>query len=140
MVNWLIQSAGKFNHLHDVAERYDLLSTEQSEEGLGAFLRDDGVPIDEYFVKKIDFLIGEMLSECEKYAQNDVTNYPKSVYSFLIENFSKYLDSLDDSMMKVTAQQLLDWHIRFQVIDNSCLHLDHVSAKSWGKYNWQNKM
>lgn len=127
---------GKFNHLHDVAVKYDLLSTEQSEEGLGAFLRDDGVPIDDYFVKKIDFLIGQILSECEKYAQMELIDYPKSVHSFLLEHFTKYLHSLDDKKLKVTAQQLLDWHIRFQVIDNSCLNLDHVSAKSWGKYSY----
>ncbi|XP_037047897.1 spermine oxidase-like [Bradysia coprophila] len=127
---------GKFNHLHDIAERYDLLSTEQSEEGLGAYLRDDGEAIDDYFVKKIDFLIGQILCKCETYAREDQTDYPKSVYSFLLDNFSKYLDTLEDATLKVTAQQLFDWHVRFQVIDNSCLNLDHVSAKSWGAYSY----
>lgn len=127
---------GKFNYLHDVAERYDLLSTEQSEEGLGAFLRDDGDAIDDYFVKKVDFLIGQILSECEKFAQMELTDYPKSVHSYLVDNFSKYLDTLEDTKLKATAQQLLDWHIRFQVIDNSCLNLDQVSAKSWGAYSY----
>lgn len=92
--------------------------------------------IDEYFVKKVDFLVGQILTECEKYARNGETSYPKSVHSFLVDNFREYLDSLDDPMLKVTAQQLLDWHIRFQVIDNSCVNLDHVSAKSWGAYSY----
>ncbi|KAJ6626567.1 putative flavin-containing monoamine oxidase A, partial [Pseudolycoriella hygida] len=67
---------GKFNYLHDIAERYDLLSVEQSEEGLGAFLTDDGDQIDDFFVKKIDFLIGQILSECEMYARAKLADYP----------------------------------------------------------------
>ncbi len=87
-------------------------------------------------MKKIDFLVGQILSKCEKYAQDGLADYPKSVYAFLLDNFSKYLDTLEDPTLKVTAQQLLDWHVRFQVIDNSCLNLDHVSAKSWGAYSY----
>lgn len=141
---------GKCNYLHDVAERHQLLSDEQSEEGLGAFIRDDGVVLDEYLVKRTDFLVGEILTECEKYAHDAdravvasvksgtdaAAAYPTSVNSYLLENFQEYLAGIGDAEQRQQAEQLLDWHIRFQVIDNSCLSLDDVSAKSWGKYSY----
>lgn len=145
---------GKCNRLHTVAERHGLLTDEQSEEGLGAFIRDDGVVLDAYLVKKTDFLVGQILTECEKYARpsapdtsinsrssdncnaNTATSYPASVSSFLLEHFQPYMDSIGDVDERQQAGQLLDWHMRFQVIDNSCLTLDDVSAKSWGKYSY----
>lgn len=128
---------GKHNDLHKIAVRHDLLSNEQSEEGLGAFIRDDGTILDEYLVKKTDFFVGEILSECEKYARDEAVVYPKSVSSFLLENFQRLLTKMDgDVEQQQQALQLLDWHIRFQVIDNSCLSLEHVSAKCWGKYSY----
>lgn len=140
---------GKCNRLHTVAERHGLLTDEQSEEGLGAFIRDDGVVLDAYLVKKTDFLVGQILTECEKYArpsapdtsrgtsnENTAISYPSSVSSFLLEHFQPYLDSIGDVDERQQAGQLLDWHVRFQVIDNSCLTLDDVSAKSWGKYSY----
>lgn len=127
---------GKHNDLHKIALRYGLLSSEQSEEGLGAFIRDDGTILDEYLVKKTDFFVGEILNECEKYAREDASVYPKSVSSFLLERFQRLLSKMDDDVEQQQAMQLLDWHIRFQVIDNSCLSLEHVSAKSWGKYSY----
>lgn len=140
---------GKCNYLHDVAERHQLLSDEQSEEGLGAFIRDDGVVLDEYLVKQTDFLVGEILTECEKYAhegkssdqiasvkQTTLPSYPESVNSYLLERFQAYLGGIGDADQRQQAEQLLDWHIRFQVIDNSCLSLEDVSAKSWGMYSY----
>lgn len=128
---------GKHNDLHTVAVRHDLLSNEQSEEGLGAFIRDDGTILDEYLVKKTDFFVGEILSECEKFAREESTVYPQSVSSFLLDNFQRLLSKMDDDIeQQQQALQLLDWHIRFQVIDNSCSSLENVSAKSWGKYSY----
>lgn len=127
---------GKYNALHDLAEQHHLLMNEQSEEGLGTFMRDDGLILDDYLIKKIDFCVGEILTECEKYAQNNLNIYPKSVNSFLLERFQEYLQNIEDVAQQQYAKQLLDWHIRFQIIDNSCLSLDHVSAKSWGKYSY----
>lgn len=127
---------GKYNYLHVLAERHNLLISEQSEEGLGTYLRDDGFRFDNFFVKKIDFAIGQILEECEKYAQNNIEHYPKSVNSFLMENFVHVLNTIESDEQRELAKQLLDWHIRFQIIDNSCLTLDHVSARSWGKYSY----
>ena len=127
---------GKYNYLHDVAERHNLLSNEQSEEGLGAFMRDDCIVFDEFLVKKIDFFVGQILTECEKYAQENCKSYPESVKSFLDENFKKYAQTIEDAEERSKVEQLFDWHIRFQVIDNSCVTLDHVSAKAWGKYSY----
>lgn len=136
---------GRHNHLHTVAERHGLLSDEQSEEGLGAFIRDDGHVLDDYLVRRTDFLVGQILADCEKYARNEggsdvsdttAAGYPTSVRSFLLERFQAHLDGLRDADERRQAEQLLDWHERFQVIDNSCLSLADVSALGWGRYSY----
>lgn len=132
---------GKYNYLHELSEQYDLLSTEQSEEGLGAFLYENCIEIKPFMVNKIDFVISELLTECELFAQQTKTEhinelYPKSVEHFLRERFQHYLNTIKCPIEKEIAYDLFDWHLRFQIIDNSCLHLDHVSAKHWGKYSF----
>lgn len=140
---------GRCNPLYTIAEKYDLLSADQSEEGLGAFLYEGGRQIDEFFVKKIDFEIGKMLNECEKFAQManvhnakpkskiKRTMYPKSVGQFLREHFQKLChNEIDNQNDTDCARDLFDWHQRFQIIDNSCLSLDQLSAKYWGKYSF----
>lgn len=128
---------GKYNYLHDLSVKYDLLSAEQSEEGQGIYFREHGVKINEYFVKKIDFVIGEILEQCEEYARVAIDQpYPKSVEHFLRERFAEFLQTLENDDEKELARGLFDWHLRFQIIDNSCLSLSHVSAKYWGKYSF----
>lgn len=135
---------GKYNVLHDISEKYQLLSDEQSEEGLGAFLYENGVEIDPFLVKKIDFVVGEILGECELFAQdtatwtesNDHPSYPKSVEHFMRERFQRYLKNVECPTERRIASDLFDWHIRFQIIDNSCMSLRDVSAKHWGKYSF----
>lgn len=131
---------GKYNYLHDLSAKHNLLSTVQSEEGQGLYLQSNGNSINDYFVKKIDFIIGQILEECEEFARNDNdrTNetYPTSVEHFLRERFQKYIATLNSEDEKLLARRLFDWHLRFQIIDNSCLTLSHVSAKYWGNYSF----
>ncbi|XP_058460608.1 spermine oxidase-like isoform X3 [Malaya genurostris] len=127
---------GKQNELYDIAMRNDLLRDELSEEGLGTYLRDDGYRIDDYLVKKVDFFIGQVLEECESFAIEGSKPFPSSVDAFIREQFEKKSKELYDDGEQDLARQLLDWHIRFQIIDNSCLSLKEVSAKLWGKYSF----
>lgn len=128
---------GKHNQLYAVCERNRLLSAEQSEEGLGSFLYENGHQIDPYFVKMVDFHIGQILSECELFARDsELRTAPKSVGHFLRERFEKFLDQIESPDDKKCARDLFEWHVRFQMIDNSCLTLDQLSAKYWGKYSF----
>lgn len=128
---------GRNNYLHNFSQNYQLLSDQQSEEGLGSFFHENGNQIDPFFVKKFDFRIGELLSECEKFARSKKTvPFPKSVGHFLREKFEKFIDCLENLQDKENAMDLFDWHVRFQMIDNSCLSLDQLSAKYWGKYSF----
>lgn len=128
---------GRNNFLYTISENNKLLASEQSEEGLGAFFYEDSSQIDEYLAKKVDFCIGQILNECEAFARRtkDET-YPKSVGHFLRERFQTFLDNLDNEQDREHAKNLFDWHVRFQIIDNSCLSLDQLSAKYWGKYSF----
>ncbi|ETN63661.1 spermine oxidase [Anopheles darlingi] len=140
---------GRQNELHEVAKRNGLLREETSEEGLGEFLRDDGFRIDDHLAKRVDFIVGQILEQCEEFAQRppaegakekekekNATPYPASLEVFLKEQFRKRIEKDFTAEQKVLAQQLLDWHCRFQIIDNSCLHVSDISAKLWGSYSF----
>uniref|UniRef100_A0A336KND9 CSON013321 protein n=1 Tax=Culicoides sonorensis TaxID=179676 RepID=A0A336KND9_CULSO len=129
---------GRENPLFEIANKHGLLSDELSEEGLGVYLRNDGYRFNEFLVNKVDFIVGQILEKCESFAQNPNTqeSIPKSIGSYFITEFDKRLSEFKSDHEKVLAKQLLDWHIRFQIIDNSCLSIDDVSAKSWGTYSF----
>lgn len=126
---------GTSNYLHTLALENGLILEETSEEGIGVYVRNDGYIYDDFFVRKIDFIIGQILEECEKFVE--LEKYPTSVEEFLASEFKKYLDNCEeDDHFKEKALDLYDWHYRFQVIDNSCSDLMQVSAKDWGKYSF----
>uniref|UniRef100_A0A182WDD8 Amine oxidase n=1 Tax=Anopheles minimus TaxID=112268 RepID=A0A182WDD8_9DIPT len=132
---------GRQNELHEIAKRNGLLREETSEEGLGEFLRDDGFRIDDHLVKRVDFIVGQILEQCEEFAVRASggdrdASYPVSLESYLREQFRKRTEKDFTAEQKVLAQQLLDWHCRFQIIDNSCLHVSDISAKLWGSYSF----
>uniref|UniRef100_A0A182S949 Amine oxidase n=1 Tax=Anopheles maculatus TaxID=74869 RepID=A0A182S949_9DIPT len=129
---------GRQNDLHEIAKRNGLLREETSEEGLGEFLRDDGFRIDDHLVKRVDFIVGQILEQCEEFAArtDKDASYPASLEAYLRDQFRKRTEKDFTPEQKVLAQQLLDWHCRFQIIDNSCLHVSDISAKLWGSYSF----
>nr|CAH7723595.1 unnamed protein product [Callosobruchus chinensis] len=124
---------GRDNPLYRLAEKQGLLAKETSEEGLGLFVRNDGTIIDEDLVKKVNWKIGIILEDCRCFMEEN--EYPKSLGDYLDKNFTEYLNSSeDDPETRETKRQLLDWNIRFQIVDNSCHSLKRLSAKYWGSY------
>lgn len=122
---------GKYNPLYEIASSNDLLSENQTIEGSGIFVRNDGFVFDDFIVKKVDWEVGKILEKCGGYL--DKSSHPKSVKEFLDQEFKKYLENFEVEIKQLLLQ-LYDWHIRFQTIDNSTLTLDTVSAKYWGTY------
>lgn len=124
---------GKHNPIYKFAEKHDLISKETIGEAQGIFVRDDGVIFDEMLVNDVDFEIGKILLKCEKYV--DAVDYPTSVGHYLEEHFLKHLESSNDSKEIIQKKlEIYDWHVRFQIIDNSCTDIKKLSAKEWGKY------
>lgn len=124
---------GKENPVFKFAEKQDLVAGEDSSEGDGIFVRNDGMIIDDHLIKEVDFEVGRILYECEKFIDSD--KWPTSVESYLQSRFQEYLNMHDDTDdVKQMKMQLLDWHARFQLIDNSCNSVGHLSARQWGKY------
>lgn len=125
---------GKDNSLFEIAERHGLLSDQPGEEGRGQFIRNDGYVFDPSTVKKIDFEVGRILEECE-----DLITLPNlkeiSIQEVLEKKFLAYLDQ-NPELNRDHALELFDWHLRFQVIDNSCPNLGLVSANQWGTYSF----
>lgn len=121
---------GKNNSLYKIAASHDLLSNEQTIDGSGIFVRNDGLIFDEFLCKKVDWEIGKILEKCNFLQKS---SHPKSVKHFLDQEFEKYSVKTEEEDSEMLVQ-LYDWHIRFQTIDNSCINLDTVSAKYWGSY------
>lgn len=124
---------GTDTDLYDILQENKLIHPVTSDEGLGIYIRDDGHIIDNFLVKKVDFEVGRILEECEEYL-DIITN--SSVGEFLTKRFGEFLkksDYSDDD--KIIMEELFDWHVRFQVIDNSCEDLNKLSLKEWGRYS-----
>ncbi|XP_018328577.1 spermine oxidase-like isoform X1 [Agrilus planipennis] len=123
---------GSGNTIYQIAKNHNLILPEQSHEGTGVYVRNDGCIFDEDLVKWVDFRVGKILEECEHFT--DTLEHPKSVGHYLKSRFSENLKDIDENCDKGKYLDLLDWHLRFQNIDNSCDDLQFVSAKEWGKY------
>lgn len=124
---------GKQNPVYDLAKRHNLIAGEKSHEAKGLYVRDDGFIFDKTLIEKVDFEIGKILYECERFV--DSTDYPDSVGEYLEKHFSDYLqNSCESENVKAMILELYDWHVRFQIIDNSCTNLKTVSAREWGRY------
>lgn len=128
---------GKRNPVYELAKKYDLIAGERSNEAKGVYVRDDGVVIDKDLVEKVDFEIGKILYECEGFV--NAVDHPNSVGEYLENCFLKYLqNSAESETIKQQMLELYNWHVRFEVIDNSCTDLKTVSAKEWGRYEIYN--
>lgn len=124
---------GRGNPLYKLALKRNLLAETTSEEGLGVYLRENGDIIDNDLVKRVDFEIGSILTDCETFITS--SDYPESVGAFMETRFQSYLDQSGDCVkIRQIKRDLFNWHVRFQVIDNSCRDLYQLSAKNWGKY------
>lgn len=125
---------GNQNPMYKFAEQNNLISEESIGEARGIFVRDDGIVFDELLVNTVDFEIGKILWDCEKYV--DAIDYPTSVGHYLEDKFLKYLQNSNDTKDVLQKKsELYDWHVRFQMIDNSCTDIKNLSAKKWGKYD-----
>ncbi|CRL05312.1 CLUMA_CG018144, isoform A [Clunio marinus] len=130
---------GKNNELFKFAEKCNLIHDVLSEEAEGDYIREDGMKFDEYFVKKIDFKIGQILEECEALVELknvEGVKFPASLEEYLTEKFTDFVENMESNEEKELAYQLLDWHKRFQIIDNACMKFNEISAKCWGNYSF----
>lgn len=131
---------GKQNALYELAQKLNIIRPELSEEAEGDYIRDDGLTLDDFFVRKVDFIVGQILEECEEMVEHKKdknAKFPECIEVYLNQRFQEEIEcKFETQDEKVLAMQLLDWHKRFQIIDNSCFNLDEVSAKNWGNYSF----
>ena len=107
---------GRNNELFKFAENFELIHPELSGEAEGDFICEDGSKIDNCFVKKVDFKIGQILEECETFVkQKDQQSFkfPTSIEEFVNEKFEEFLESLETKEERRLAIRLLDWHRKF---------------------------
>ncbi|XP_074041191.1 uncharacterized protein isoform X2 [Leptinotarsa decemlineata] len=124
---------GKENPLYDLALKHNLLTEIISEEGSGKYVRNDGVVFDEDLVDEVETEVERIIEECVAFLHEEI--FPNSLGDFLFQKFAEYLESCDDSDEEREMKlQLFDWHVRYQMIDNSCESLYKLSAKWWGTY------
>lgn len=113
------------------------MSDIESCEGEGIYVRDDGLRMEKHLIREVDDLVRDTLEECEKYVNiNDAEcEIPDSIGTIIQKLIVQSINSKNEtSIMKKMREELLDWNIRFLLIDNSCSSLDNLSAKYWGKF------
>ncbi|XP_063708865.1 spermine oxidase-like [Culicoides brevitarsis] len=123
------------NPLHDYAEEKGLLTDLESDEGLGVFLRDDHVRMNDNFVDMVYDFVGEILEDVNKFANQShiYRNYPDSLNEFLDSEFEIKIRRLKPRD-RVVARQILDWHKRFLAIDWAANDFKKISAKEFGRF------
>ncbi|XP_034936722.1 uncharacterized protein [Chelonus insularis] len=141
--NWIEEGAqflhGNQSQFAELCEQNDLLSEEQSYEAEGIFIRNDGLRVDKYLVEEIDNLIRDALEDCEKYAKLDniSPDMPKNINLLLRKSVLEHIMSKNESSsIKKVKEEIYDWIVKYLLIDNSCLTLDELSVKSWGKFQF----
>lgn len=130
---------GEKNEVFLISKKNHLLTDEYSSEGEGLYLRENGEVIDEIIVREVDDVVKDILEGCEEYALNgSENNAPQSIGQELLTKFDYYLQNstTDTETTKEIKRDLLDWHTRFQLIDNACFDLKNLSAKLWGLFKF----
>lgn len=129
---------GDQSHLGQLCLDRNLISTTESWDGEGSFIRDDGMELDSKLLKEVRDIVDSILTECEGYASNNEIAHmdiKQSVGTILHSRFAKHLKIQDyEDQVRETMLDIFDWHIRYLKIDNACSRLDELSAKKWGDF------
>lgn len=99
---------------------------------MGKYVRSSGQIVDKLIVDKVAFKVGQILEDCSKLVSETSGT---ALGTILEQHFSQYLkEHAHDEPNVEIMKELYDWHVRFQVIDNSCKDLSKLSAKRWADY------
>ncbi|XP_076630893.1 uncharacterized protein LOC143346566 isoform X2 [Colletes latitarsis] len=137
-----IESGAQFLHgdqslLAQLCYRNGLLSDVSFRDGQGIFIRNNGIRVDETIVEEIDDLVRNTLEDCEDYENRDVEPGSESIGRVLTSSLKRHLQQRDESAtITKIKKEIFDWNVRFLTIDNSCLTLDELSTKYWGKFKF----
>lgn len=126
---------GDSNIFTQFAKEHNLITNKNSNEGEGRFLRNDGYEYPPDTVKQISDVVASILEESESfYASDEECDF--SIGEYLKLEFKKYTETNVDPSEVRLWNEILDWHIRFQCVDNACVSIDNLSAKLWGIYDF----
>lgn len=129
---------GRGSTLAKFAEEKGFISDNESAEGEGLYLREDGTEMNHELVREVDDIVKNIMEDCEKYAANNEIEYldvEENIGKVLRTRFHKYLTMTNDPPnIRNAKEELFDWNVRFLTIDNACNSLNELSVKSWGKF------
>lgn len=126
---------GENNTFIQYVKKHNLITDAVSHEGEGSFMRNDGFEYPSELIAKVQKVVSNILEECESFYRMD-NNINFSIGEFLKSEFEKFLSKNVDSNEIELWNEIFDWHVRFQLIDNACISLDDLSAKEWGTYDF----
>ncbi|XP_054009840.1 spermine oxidase-like isoform X1 [Hylaeus anthracinus] len=130
---------GDQSQLAQLCYENNLLSDIQFRDGRGIFIRDNGIKVEETLVEEINDLVHSTLEICEDYVNKDVEPEFENIGKVLWASLEKHLQEGNESSSRSSIKrEIFDWNVRFLMIDNSCLTLDKLSTKSWGKFKFAN--
>ncbi|XP_063973542.1 spermine oxidase-like [Diachasmimorpha longicaudata] len=117
--------------------KHNLISEEESTEGKGIYVRNDGMQLSSQLIEEISHSITDILEDCEKYTHYDETRHeeiPESIGSHLKLEIDRHIWCKGDLSNKNLKQSIVDWNYRFFMIDNACSKLEELSARYWGQF------
>ncbi|XP_065570914.1 spermine oxidase-like isoform X2 [Artemia franciscana] len=122
------------NSLWKFAKGKNLIEEEiRTYDGEGLFLREGGREISETLVSEVKEVVNSWLEECCSFSRSHGNGIiPSSVLEYLEEKKQNYLESCDNNLDDREA--LLQWNIRYQIIDNACFSMEELCSKAWGEY------
>lgn len=134
-----IECGAQFLHgdqspLGELCNQNDLISDIDFRDGQGMFMRNTGVKVDAALVEEIYDLVHNTLEDCEnetKYLEKDSENLGRVLKNALKNHLKQRNDPPAVASIK---EELMDWNLRFLVIDNACSTLDDLSTKYWSKF------
>ncbi|XP_073997586.1 peroxisomal N(1)-acetyl-spermine/spermidine oxidase-like isoform X2 [Rhodnius prolixus] len=127
---------GSNSTFYEFVRKKRLLSSVVSLEGEGHFFRKNGEQIQDTLVNEVRKVVENILSHCEDFYCKSRKSAPETVGEYLKVEFERYLQSCvgDSTATLKLKRELFDWHLRFQIIDNSCYTLEDLCAVDWGRF------
>ncbi|KAG7190625.1 hypothetical protein KM043_006709 [Ampulex compressa] len=126
---------GDQSSLGNLCVQNKLLSNIEGRDSKGTFYRGNGIKVNQSLVKEIDDFVSNTLEDCEKF--DLIKENCESIGKILNTRFTKYLKQAQNSdIVQKIKKEIFGWNVKFLMIDNSCVTLDQLSAKNWGKFKF----
>jgi len=117
------------NSIYEFARERGLLSNDPSFEGEGLYLTQNGETVDSALVDEVSEKVDEALDNILLLNDPSTSNIDA-----VFRNVERQLTAAK-SVDHLLQSRLVDWHRKYQLIDNACTSLEHLAIDAWSEFN-----